>query len=500
MSSRTRSIVLLSLMALAMLLVLVAARSGLGVTPDSVNYVAGASSWSQGLGVLGLDGRPLTLFPPGLPALLGSLAWLGAEAETAALVVNVVCAGLLVLGTYVLARLSQLLRSVSLGAAAVVAVSPALTSTLSMLWTEPVFSVLVVLTLICLMRLWGSDRGAKWSTITLAATLVALATSVRYAGVTLIPAVGVAVWMSSRDHRGRVRRTLVAVVAACFGPGLLLASNWLVTGAAMGERYPGTQTFAQAVQRAVRLWGEYATQASGDVLKLVVGLIVLMLLVIGAIRSLRARSGATVIAAFLAAYWLLIWWSQSTTRIDVVSDRLGFPAFVPTVVLAILGAVVLAKRVQFRFPRAVLWAGIALFGLILIASAGSVVNTAWTAGAAGRGYAEESRETSPLRDVLAALPGEPGVASDDPWQVWWWLRGGPVLPVPASPTQWPQSRTDAELGALVEGVRMGKIGYVVLVSGAEKSLPIRDLENAGLTFTPVASIPEGRVLAVTSGP
>ena len=52
-------------------------RFGIGISPDSVNYISCARELIKGNGFISYDGTPFTLWPPLYPTLLGILGLLG---------------------------------------------------------------------------------------------------------------------------------------------------------------------------------------------------------------------------------------------------------------------------------------------------------------------------------------------------------------------------------------------------------------------------------------
>jgi len=65
--------VILSLTAAATV-ILSTSRYGVGLWPDSVNYVSAARSFAAGKGLIGYDGAPFVRFAPLYPVLLGSIS------------------------------------------------------------------------------------------------------------------------------------------------------------------------------------------------------------------------------------------------------------------------------------------------------------------------------------------------------------------------------------------------------------------------------------------
>jgi hypothetical protein len=504
---RLASLALLA--AYAFVVVLLAGRQGLGLSPDSISYLAGAHSFADSGRMLSYTGEPFTLFPPGLPALLSVFVRIGVDPVTVALLLNAACGALLVLGIHWLARITLGSPLQALGVAAVVAVSPALVQNMSMLWTEPGFSVLVVALLIVLAGSARDQRGLSWRSMLLSAAIVWGATSFRYVGALLVAVVVVGAWLAGparhpadatvgRSTTARAGWALLAGALAAIGPAVLVLRNLLLGDGALGERYPGTQTIPGAVQRAVTLWGSYLLNVDEGTVRTVAGLGVAGLLVVGAgLALMRRASPMLVVVVFLALYWAAIWWSQSTTRIDVVSDRLGFPAFAPTVLVVWSAVIALVAEVANRAPRTTAVVGGLALGVLLASLTSASAQFAATAGREGRGYATAAAKDSALAAALAALPAGTGVASDDPWHAWWALGHGPAVHVPPLVAQWPRERVEGDLALLTERVTDGSVQYVAYFDGAEAAMTPADLAAAGFTLTPVATVADGRLYRIS---
>ena len=174
---------------------------------------------------------------PALTALLGLLLPLPLAARLVALIASVLAVCLV----FILARRLGSSRGLAALAAAVFAVAPATTIVVPYLWSEPPFTVAVLLALIALASPGElSDRRAlrlgAWG---------AAACLVRYNGVTLVAALVLAVcWQEWRQPPLRLLRHLLfsAGLPAC-ALFAWLVRNKLVTGAFEASRAPGTDSF-----------------------------------------------------------------------------------------------------------------------------------------------------------------------------------------------------------------------------------------------------------------
>jgi hypothetical protein len=117
-------------------------------------------------------------------------------------------------------------------------------------------------------------------------------------------------------------------------------------------------------------------------------------------------------------------------------------------------------------------------------------------GSVGRGYAAQERAEAALGEAVAALPESTVLASDDPWQVWWWRRSGAVLPLPPTLRQWPQDRLDRDEERLADAIEGGRLGYVVVVTGAEPVTPPAQWLPPGGVLGPPRDYAEGAIQEV----
>ncbi|MFM8522671.1 MAG: hypothetical protein ACKOBK_11285, partial [Acidimicrobiaceae bacterium] len=134
------------------LLVVIANWSGVGWSWDTSDYVAVGKNFASGNGLLDATGIPMTVRPPGLSILIGIGDLLGLSVNLTVQILNVICAIVTVLGTFHLLQIANVKKSVALVATAVVTFSPALLWQYSMIWSEPPFIALVVISMIVALR------------------------------------------------------------------------------------------------------------------------------------------------------------------------------------------------------------------------------------------------------------------------------------------------------------------------------------------------------------
>ena len=257
---------------LAVALVAVGAlRYGITINTDGVGYKATADGLVAGQG-LGWWGDPTYItWPPLFPVLLAIGEWLTPwSAETIALAMNLVCVAATVVGADRLLRLTVRRAWLRVAGVAVVAVAPAMLEVNRMLYTEPLFVVLVLACLLALERALSAGLDRRWLAATVG--LVWLAYLTRYIGGVL--AVSGALTLLCRPRSLPFRRRLV--VATAFGAASLVVPaawtlrNLAVSGSSL-QNHAGTGgdvvgSLAGAVGDSLRGLGQWVFWWGGPLL------------------------------------------------------------------------------------------------------------------------------------------------------------------------------------------------------------------------------------------
>lgn len=222
----------------AVLVVVATSTLGSGVSPDSAAYLSAAESVVAGRGYVKFDGELYAHLPPLYPTVLAAGAVLGLQPPTVARLVNAAVFGFLVVATYVLVGLHVRSRWIVAGGVCAVVLSPTLLTISTMVWTEPLFTLLLVLVAVGLRR----DRLERGTGGLVIATMcAALACLQRYAGLFVVAgAVIVIVLDGERFPRfaARARRALVFALGALVPVGLWVARNVYLTTSTSFPLYP----------------------------------------------------------------------------------------------------------------------------------------------------------------------------------------------------------------------------------------------------------------------
>ena len=519
----SRLILLGVLMAYPVVVIALAASSGILLSQDSVSYLSAARAMGAGSGLISFDGQPLTLFPPGLPLLLGAVEGFGGSAETAAVVLNAACAALIVGGTYGLGYLVLRSTGLSLTAAGVVSLSAPFSYSFVWLWSEPLFTVLVMALLGLLAWAVRSGRSSWWIVIG-AGLLVGGAISVRYVGYVLLPVVGLGIWWASRGSvnaatSGRALfRAVVAVALALAAPVVMVVRNLSSGSGPFGDRYPGVRTLQDSLADATGVLGTFVFPPAPVGVAVVIGSLIALLIVVALWSGLMDRDRVVLLlGGFAVLYMGAIVWSQTATRLDPPTARLLTPALPALSVLALVGLRILRDRMRRdavawtrASPSAVVrsrgaslaagagWTVIGLMALVVMVASIRADMRLVSDAREGRVGLRAAAEASALAAAGVALPDASGFASNDPWRMYLALGEAPVVHLPPSSAEWPIERIDRDLQVLLDAVRAGSVTHALVVDGGGEVLSWSELVGEGIEAMLVAQTVEGDVYRLTS--
>jgi hypothetical protein len=412
------------------LLVVVANWSGVGWSWDTSDYVAVGKNFANGSGLLDATGIPMTVRPPGLSILIGIGDLLGLSVNLTVQILNVICAIVTVLGTFHLLQIAKVEKNVALIATAFVAFSPALLWQYSMIWSEPPFIALVVISMIVALR------PAELSKFTLLVVLLISLFFVRYVG----PVFAVSVALSAAWFD---RRKLGLIKSAFMNFAMLLISlvpvwYWLqrnqsIDGTLTGARTPaggsllnplktfaatlGSWVTANPVEGGIYLsWNNYPNNTK--ILGVLVLIAIAILLTIYFLPQSRAEyleSSSNVL--LLSGSIAVIYVAFSAYRfvhfeLGPLDNRMMIPIFVPLILIV----AVLVDRINLSSTllRKVFLAVSVMF---LVFQALSSANDALRFGRDGRYWAAKEFQTQPIHKFVKDLPTGSSLMSNQPQQL-----------------------------------------------------------------------------------
>jgi len=349
--------------AIGFLLIQIFSRhSGIGVSPDSVTYISAARHLVEGNGFRAFDDFPVVDFPAGYPFFLGAVSFLtrfdplqyGALLNGFLFGTVIYLCGTIMNGFY---HTSKWYKRVLL---CCVVLSPALLEVYSMLWSETLFLLLLMLLTVA-MKKYLEAPGMKW--LLISAGLVSLACVTRYAAIVLVGIGLFLIFFEGKLSVGkRIRHCFYFGVVSVLLLAVNLIRNEMITHLATGARQRSIHSLMTNVQYFGDVLSEWLLIDKKPNVSIGITLIVLVVFIMGMIwcyfRRKTERRYEYIIAATGLFYGLFMIISASLSRYEQFTNRLLSPLYIPMIWSASfwIPSFISRKKKLFRF----LYTGLAL--------------------------------------------------------------------------------------------------------------------------------------------
>ena len=404
---------------------------GVGLTPDSVNYISVARSLLAGNGFIQFDGDIYHQWPPLYPLLLAAASLGIFDPLMIAGPLNAALFGLLlfIVGMYLRTRLAS--RLLLLWCCLALALALPLLDVAYFAWSEMSFILLVMLALMQVERLLrtGDNSALIW-----AGAFTALACVTRYSGVALVAAiVPLLAFQRTIPLTEKARRIIIYGVIALTPLALWMLRNYLLVGAPTGYRNYLAPEPIDAAQLLYQIPGVvahwlfpappagYLSVPEGYAVAL--GAILLALLAAGGVAAMRSpgvsKSALLFIWFAVCSAALLVVAILSRSVIETsIAPRLAAPAYLP---LFLAGAMALDRMLSYASRRNWRRAGFvlaAVLGLLLLHLGAVNGRAAYLANAAAGPlwhFNTAAWADSPALNYLRAAAVTGTVFSNQPW-------------------------------------------------------------------------------------
>ncbi len=484
LNPRLLSVMALGLMAaIGVFLILHATPEGLGLSDDSVGYIAGARSILAGHGYreawLASDGF-VTHFPPAFSSLLAFIGLFGLDPLRGVRFLNAVLFGLNIILAGILGW--RMTRSLPAGLilAALFLANDSLLRVHAVAMSEPLFIIL------SLLSFWMIDlyfeRDAHWLWLVACGVFVGLAFLTRYAGLALVPTFVIVLLIVHSNWRKRL------VSAAIFVAAVL---PWMIGWAVRNEILAGNATNRELVFHAitasnfdtalynvstflmpVEVWRRELFKVPGLFLVIVAAVLAVVLgWVLVRVRRLiaeRQQQGRPEIIAFSNGLYVFGYLSSifaSMSFFDASTKfklRILSPIYVSLLILLVFLGIWLWRR---RRAAAILLA-VLVFGISAYGQFAAVTELM----KGGQGYASFQWYDSKTMAFLRTLSPQLKIYTNQPGAVYLYTgRGAYVLPDRYDPVT-AEARPGFETGvAVMQGdIKAGR-GVLALFSGGDVS-------------------------------
>lgn len=425
--------------AVAMALVLLATPHGIGVSPDSTQYLSAAQHLANGDGLRAHwwdeGAQPFIHFPPGLPAAISVLTQLRMSPTAAAMTLNTAALFATALLTFLLGR--QAARGstfAGLAAAGAVLLSSDILAAHAMLWSEPLF---IALTLGALLSIVHATDSHGNSSLVTAAVLAGVAGLVRYAVPPVILAGALALLLlGNKPWPKRLARSLIFFVIAALPLTLLLAATAVQESTAPRQLvfHPPGLDYLETAGRTMYYW---LMPKGAPVAWRAVLLVAMAAAVIPLVRStVRARAirpgdgqvfrtrAAEVLVLFGVSYLAFLVFVHTVFDAQTTPGSRILAPLVPAV--AIIVVAVLARAMQDDWRRR---PALALGALMALALVWGTANWLQESRRVGLEYSGPEWRNSRLIDAVRALDRGTVVLSNHPGAILY-HTGREVLGIP----------------------------------------------------------------------
>ena len=308
-------------------------HSGIGVSPDSVTYLSAARHMVEGNGFKGFDNLPVTDFPFAYPFFLTIISFFTRmDPLLFGPILNGILFGLLLYlsgaimngfqkpsGWYKRILLSCILFS------------PALQEVYSLLWSETIFLLLILLFVVSLSNYLRQET-TKW--LLVSCGFCAMACLTRYAGIFLVlTGSGLIFFNDEMPWRKRITHSLIFGTLSISVFLVNIMRNFLLTGLVMGQR-PGNDTGIGKILEyfggVLCDWLLLERKPAWAVFLTIAVLIVFILTIASTWRRKKLSNGFEYVMAVTGLIYCVFMLITSTfTRYEQFTNRLLSPMFIP---------------------------------------------------------------------------------------------------------------------------------------------------------------------------
>jgi len=307
---------------------------GIGLQPDSVEFITAARSFQRGMNFVMMDGAPLTLFAPGYPFLLAITSHLAGSLESAALSINIVAIVVIEVTLYLILLELELSKLVRWLCFIFISLHPAMSRVYQVAKTETVFIALEMLFILNCILIIRSTQLTRY--FLLLACFFFCLIFTRFSGIWLLPLGLLAIGSSTKNPINIRAKASCFYFAICtISILVLIGRNYWLDGTFFGPRSHSGDTFAFAIER-VRIT-IFSWIVVSDKLRQNVPYFVQTISVVGAVSfailpsTIRALE-KILILCFIFIYIGLLIHAQMSTVLDPINNRFLAPVFIPAAI------------------------------------------------------------------------------------------------------------------------------------------------------------------------
>ena len=313
-------------------------HGGVGISPDSIYYISAAYSVKQGQGFLQFDDSPFVLFPVMYPIFLLLVNLISTkDIVVIAPLMNAILFGFTIFLSGVIVEKMNFSKVAKWITLAILVLSPSLLEIYSMLWSETLFIVEI------LIFIWFCNsyfNKASFQNLIGLAIITSIAAVTRLAGVTLIISGALLILLQLKNSGGKQWKHLfVYGLLASFLLGLNLIRNYLVASSFTGVRQKGDTSLLTNIKYFGDVMGNWFLFSKLPHFNaLVVGILFFIcihfIFIYTFLKNKRNNTLEKIMTCFVLVYSLFILISATLSKYETINNRLLAPIFI-TLILSV---------------------------------------------------------------------------------------------------------------------------------------------------------------------
>jgi hypothetical protein len=309
-------------------------HDGIGLCPDGVVYTTTAQNFAHHFRLFDFSNHAMVDFPAGYPIFLSLITLLtGVKPLMAGPLLNEILFALTIFFTgYLMESFEIRSRWQKIAVLSCVVLSPGLLEVYSMMWSETIFILLLLLFLKTMQQYF---RHHSLKMLLWASVITALATDIRYAGVTIIGTAGLLILMDNYlPLKQKIKHILIFGFISSSLLVVNLIRNYRVGGTLTGHREKSLTPLLQNMHDAGSVFYDWLPFTNGHYNGAAISVaIVVMLTFIIWIREYRSKKRLVTLedmSAFFAFFYISFFLvAASISRFEPIDSRFLSPAFIP---------------------------------------------------------------------------------------------------------------------------------------------------------------------------
>lgn len=307
---------------------------GIGISPDSIAYTSVARSFVAGNGFFDYSGTPLVAFPLFYPTFLGMLMFVSQHdiIQIAPFLNGLLFATLIFLSGILMEHFKYKTNLYKRILLTIITFSPSLIEIYSMLWSETLFILLVVVFILYFHKYLLNHSILS---LVIAGIIAAIAFDTRYAGITLT-ATGCLLIFFDRNL-GWKKKSKHILLFGTTGVSLAVMNliyNVIVNDLATGMRQKGITPLTKNIEYSgIVLSDWFQLQIQQQLIFEVIAIIIMLLFIVFFVKNINHWKSyytyENIAVAFFIVYVLFIVLSSTFSRYETINNRLLAPAFLP---------------------------------------------------------------------------------------------------------------------------------------------------------------------------